>query len=101
MEMIFGQLFLITALGKIVTDGTSRLEAGCIRPDGELGGGLRFRDVDDLGIGCPDEIRHAQKCRLTPWAPPPIATTPSGSIDASANTGQGCVAPKGVIAPRS
>lgn len=36
-------------------------------------------------------------CRLTPCAPPPIATTSFGSIEASAMTGQGVVDPNGVM----
>ena len=41
------------------------------------------------------------RCRFTPWAPPPIATSSVPDTLASAITGQAVDAPNGVIVPRS
>ena len=45
----------------------------------------------------PRRGRPGSRWRLTPWAPPPIATRSRPSIEASAMTGHGRVDPNGVI----
>ena len=70
-EMILGQLFLITAMGKIVTEwrprvGPSRMPVGLISPPSSV--------TSTSSAPVARSRSAARTCRFTPWAPPPIAT---------------------------
>jgi hypothetical protein len=80
---------LLVEVASVVADQDTTRD-GRVRRRGLLG----LRDIGDVGPERRDQVGQGE-WRLTPGAPPPIATTGRSTIDASTMTGQARVEPNG------